>query len=76
MGNQEIVKHLRIFVNDEQDNWANKLSMTEFVANNNDFLSIKLSPFFASRGLYPWISFDIVNFSDTITHEQINKKKL
>ena len=51
------------------------LSIAEFVANNNNFASIRLSPVFASRGLYPCMSFDVVDFSDTTTCERINKKK-
>ena len=34
-----------------------------------------MSPFFTSRGLYPQMSFDVFDFSDTTTREQINKKK-
>ena len=49
--------------------------MAEFAVNNNDFLSTKLSLFFASRGLHPWMNFDIVHFLNIITHKQINKKK-
>ncbi len=49
--------------------------MTEFATNNNVSLSTKLSPFFNSRGLYPRMSFNIVDLSDTTICEQINKKK-
>ena len=49
--------------------------MAKFATNNNDSSLIKLSPFFALRGLHPWMSFDVVDFLDTTTCEQINKKK-
>ena len=49
--------------------------MAEFAANNNNSVSTKLSPFFASRGLHLQMSFDIIDFLDTITCEWINKKK-
>lgn len=49
--------------------------MAEFATNNNKFISTKLSPFFTSRGIYPYINFDIIDFLDIITHKQINKKK-
>ena len=49
--------------------------MAEFAANKNNSLSTRLSPFFASRDLYPRMSFDVVYFSDITTREQINKKK-
>lgn len=50
--------------------------MTGFATNNNDFLSIKFSPFFILRGLYPHMSFYIIDISDTITCKRINIKKL
>lgn len=49
--------------------------MTEFVTKNNNFASIKLSPFFTLGGLYLCISFDVIDFLDKITRKQINKKK-
>ena len=49
--------------------------MAEFAANNNDFSSTRLSPFFVSRGLHPRMSFDVVDLSDITTRERINKKK-
>ena len=73
--NQEMEKHLRTFVNYQQNDWVDKLLMAEFAANNNNSLSTRLSLFFASRGLHPRISFDVVDFSDTTTRERINKKK-
>ena len=68
-------RHLRTFVNYQQDNWADKLPMAEFAANNNDFAFTKLSPFFALRGLHLRMSFDVVDLSDKTTRERINKKK-
>ena len=49
--------------------------MAKCTANNNDSSSIRLSPFFALRGLHPRMNFDVVDLSDTITRERINKKK-
>ena len=49
--------------------------MAEFAANNNNSASTKLFLFFASKGLHLCMSFDVVDFSDTTTCEQINKKK-
>ena len=49
--------------------------MVDFAANNNNFASNRLSPFFVSRGLHSQISFDIVNLSVIITCEWMNKKK-
>ncbi len=74
----EIVKmerHLDTFINYQQDDWVDKCPIAMFMANNNVFSSTKLSPFFTLRGLYPCMSCDIVNLSDTTTGERINKKK-
>ena len=49
--------------------------MAEFAANNNELASIKLSPFFASRGFYLQMSFNIVELSDIIILKQINRQK-
>ena len=68
-------KHLRTFVNYQPDDWADKLPMAKFAANNNNFAFTKLSPFFASKGLHPRMSFDVVDLSDTTIHERINKRK-
>ena len=75
IANQEMERHLRTFVNYQQNDWVDKLLMAEFAANNNNFMSTRLSPFFTSKGLHPRISFDIVDLSDTTTRERINKKK-
>ncbi len=49
--------------------------MAEFAANNNESASTKLSLFFATKGLHPRMSFDIVELSDASTRERILKQK-
>lgn len=49
--------------------------MVKFVANNNNSTSIKVFLFFALRGLHLCMSFDIINFLDTIACKQINQEK-
>ena len=68
-------RHLCTFINYQQNDWVDKLPMAEFAANNNNSSSTRLSPFFASRGLHPCMSFDVIDLSDTTTRERINKKK-
>ena len=70
---QEMERHLRIFVNYHQDDWSEKVTMAKFAANNNQSAFTKLLLFFATKGFHPYISFDIVDFSDTSTHKQILK---
>ena len=68
-------RHLCTFVNYQQDDWSKRLAMAEFAANNNESASTKLFPFFASKGLHPRMSFDIVDLSDASTRERIHKQK-
>ena len=49
--------------------------MTEFVTNNNELDSTKLSLFFATKDFYLRMSFNIVDLSDISTHERIFKQK-
>ncbi len=49
--------------------------MAEFAANNNELASIKLSPFFATKGLHLCMSFDIVELFNASTCERILKQK-
>ena len=69
--NQEIKRHLRTFVNYQQDDWLRKLAMLKFAANNNESTSTKLSPFFATKGFYPRISFNKVELSNASTCKRI-----
>lgn len=49
--------------------------MAEFVANNNVSASTQLSSIFATKGLYSYMSFDIVELFDTNTHERTLQQK-
>ena len=69
-------KHLRTFVNYQPDDGVDKLPIAECATNNNDSLSIRLSPFFASKNFHLRMSFDVIDLSDITTCKQINKKKL
>ena len=50
-------KHLRIFVNENQNNWNCVLSMTEFAANDADSVITGMSPFFVNKGFDSTMSF-------------------
>ena len=43
--NQTLETYLRIFVNDQQDNWASLLPLAEFAYNNNKHSATGMSPF-------------------------------
>ena len=75
IANQEMERHICIFVKYQQDDWSKKLAMAEFAANNNESAFTKLSPFFASKGLHPYMRFDIVDLFDASSRERIHKQK-
>ena len=64
-------KHFLTFINYQQDDGPEKLTMAEFAAYKNKSVSAKLSPFFATKGLHPCMSFDKVEFSNISTCKQI-----
>lgn len=45
------------------------------MANSNKFTLAKLFPFFISKNLYLYMSFDIINLLDNTIYKWINKKK-
>lgn len=68
-------RHLRTFVNYQQDNWSEKLEMAKYAANNNESASTKLSLFFTTKDLQLYINFNIVELSDTSNRERIFRQK-
>lgn len=69
IANQDMERHFYIFVNYQQNDWSKKLVMVKYAINNNELAFTKLSLFSAIKALYPYLSFDIVDFSNTSTHE-------
>jgi hypothetical protein len=51
--NQELEQYLKIYVNYQQDDWSEWLSLVEFAYNNQEHLVTKCSPFFANYGRHP-----------------------
>ena len=52
--NQEVEQYLRIFVNFNQDDWADWLAPAEFAYNDKEQTSTKHSPFFLNYGYHPY----------------------
>ena len=75
IANQEIERHLCIFVNYHQYDWPEKLVMAEFAANNNELASTNLFSFFATKSLHPRISFDKVELFNISTRKRIFNQK-
>jgi len=59
--NQTLEQYLQIYCNYQQDNWAECLSLAEFVFNNSPSATTGVSPFFANKGYHPnlTINFDL-----------------
>jgi len=58
VANREMERYLRTFCGYHQDDWAELLPAAEFAANAAKSESTKLSPFEATRGLQPRMSFE------------------
>jgi hypothetical protein len=55
--NQTLEQYLRLYVNDEQDNWASLLDQAALAYNATEQSTIKMSPFYANFGREPRLSF-------------------
>jgi hypothetical protein len=56
--NQELEQYLRIFVNEQQDDWDDLLPMAEFQYNNHVHASTRQSPFMLDTGRHPRMGFE------------------
>jgi len=52
--NQEIEQYLRLFVNTQQDDWADWIPLAQFSYNDKVHTSTGHSPFFLNYGQHPW----------------------
>ena len=50
--NQILEQYLRIYINYQQDDWANLLPLMEFTYNNTAHSATQVMPFFANKGLH------------------------
>ena len=50
---QELEIYLRYFVNDEQDNWVNWISLAEYAYNDKPNATTGITPHYATLGLHP-----------------------
>ena len=56
--NSVMEQYLRSFVNYLQDDWLDWLPLAEFVGNNTESETTKVTPFFANKGFHPRIGFE------------------
>jgi hypothetical protein len=71
--NKEMERYLRTYVSYQQDDWVKWLPLAEFAANNAPSATTMVSPFFATRGYDPRMSFD---FSQTDPQARHPKDKI
>jgi hypothetical protein len=57
--NKEMERYIRTYVSYLQDDWVEWLPLAEFAANNAPSETTKVSPFYATKGYNPRMSFDI-----------------
>jgi hypothetical protein len=69
--NQELEQYLRLFVNEQQDNWDELLPLGEFAYNNHVHASTQHSPFLLDTGWNPWMRFELN--SEPSQREAVNK---
>jgi hypothetical protein len=63
--NQTLEQYLRLYVNDEQDNWANLLPQAALAVNATRQETIKMSPYYANFGKEPRLTTDQSDYLPT-----------
>ena len=56
--NQELDQYLRLFVNEQQDDWYDLLPMAEFQHNNHVYSATQQPPFLLNTGRIPYMGFE------------------
>jgi len=73
--NQELDQYLRLFVNEQQDDWYDLLPMAEFQHNNHVHSATQQSPFLLDTGRVPCMGFEPrQNHSDLETVNEFMKR--
>lgn len=63
--NQILEQYLRIYINYQQDDWADLLPLAEFAYNNTTHSATGVSPFFANKGYHPAITVELLDVPST-----------
>jgi hypothetical protein len=71
--NQEMKRYLRAYVNHQQNDWANWLSMIEYVSNAFISTITHVSSFLANYEFESRMSFDQMKFDENTTRNRINR---
>jgi hypothetical protein len=71
--NQKMKRHLRTYVNHQQNDWINWLLMIEYVSNAFISTITQMSSFLANYEFESRMSFDHVKFDENTTKERVNR---
>ncbi len=71
--NQKMKWYLRAYVNHQQNDWANWLSMIEYVSNASISTIIHVSLFLANYEFESRMSFDQMKFEESTTKDRVNR---
>jgi hypothetical protein len=70
---QKMKRYLRAYVNYQQNDWANWLSMIEYVSNASILIITQMFSFFANYEFESRMSFDRVKFKKITARDRINR---
>jgi hypothetical protein len=73
--NQKMKRYLRVYVNHQQDDWADWLSMTKYAFNAFISIITQMSSFLANYEFESRMSFDQIEFDENTTRERVNRFK-
>ncbi len=73
--NQKIKRYLRVYVNHQQNDWANWLSMIEYVSNAFISTITHVSSFLTNYEFESRMNFDQMKFDENIARNRVNKFK-
>jgi hypothetical protein len=71
--NQKMKRYLRVYVNYQQNDWADWLFMTEYAFNAFISIITQMSSFLANYEFESRMSFDRVKFNENIAKDRVNK---
>jgi hypothetical protein len=71
--NQKMKRYLRVYVNHQQNDWADWLFMTEYASNAFISVSTQMSSFLANYEFESRMSFDQMKFDENIAKDRVNR---
>jgi hypothetical protein len=73
--NQKMKRYLRAYVNHQQNDWVDWLSMIKYVSNAFILIITQISSFFVNYEFESRMSFDKMKFDENIVKKRVNRSK-